>query len=99
MTFFDQSRNRKIPVAFYSPKTDQTLPKQKVVIFSHGYGANKGGDYLIYSYLTQKLASKGYFTVSIEHELPTDELIPTEGKIHTVRMPFWERELKIFYMS
>ncbi|WP_265130811.1 alpha/beta hydrolase family protein [Chryseobacterium oranimense] len=91
LTFFDQSRNRKIPVAFYSPKTDQTLPKQKVVIFSHGYGANKGGDYLIYSYLTQKLASKGYFTVSIQHELPTDELIPTEGKIQTVRMPFWER--------
>jgi len=91
LTFFDQSRNRKIPVAFYSPKTDQPLPKQKVVIFSHGYGANKGGDYLIYSYLTQKLASKGYFTVSIQHELPTDELIPTEGKIQTVRMPFWER--------
>lgn len=91
LTFFDQSRNRKIPVAFYSPKTDQPLPKQQVVIFSHGYGANKGGDYLIYSYLTQKLASKGYFTVSIQHELPTDELIPTEGKIQTVRMPFWER--------
>jgi len=91
LTFFDKNRNRKIPVAFYSPKTDQALPKQQVVIFSHGYGANKGGDYLIYSYLTQKLASKGYFTVSIQHELPTDELIPTEGKIQTVRMPFWER--------
>ena len=91
LTFFDKNRNRKIPVAFYSPKTNQAVPKQQIVIFSHGYGANKGGDYLIYSYLTQKLASKGYFTVSIQHELPTDELIPTEGKIQTVSMPFWER--------
>lgn len=91
LTFFDQSRNRKIPVAFYSPKTDKKVPGQQVVIFSHGYGANKGGDYFVYSYLTQMLASKGYFTVSIQHELPTDELIPMEGKPQIVRMPFWKR--------
>lgn len=91
LTLFDKSRNRKIPVAFYSPKTDQKIPKQQVIIFSHGYGANKGGDYFVYSYLTQKLASKGYFTVSIQHELPTDELIPMDGKPQIVRMPFWER--------
>ncbi|NML69711.1 alpha/beta hydrolase [Chryseobacterium sp. RP-3-3] len=91
LTLFDQSRNRKIPVAFYSPKTNQKISGQKVVIFSHGYGANKGGDYFVYSYLTQMLASKGYFTVSIQHELPTDELIPMEGKPQIVRMPFWER--------
>ncbi|KFE96888.1 alpha/beta hydrolase family protein [Chryseobacterium luteum] len=91
LTLFDKSRNRKIPIAFYSPKTDQKIPKQQVIIFSHGYGANKGGDYFVYSYLTQKLASKGYFTVSIQHELPTDELIPMDGKPQIVRMPFWER--------
>ncbi|AZA50385.1 alpha/beta hydrolase [Chryseobacterium carnipullorum] len=91
LTLFDQSRNRKIPVAFYSPKTNQKVSGQQVVIFSHGYGANKGGDYLVYSYLTEMLASRGYFTVSIQHELPTDELIPMEGKPQIVRMPFWER--------
>lgn len=91
LTLWDQKRNRKIPVAFYSPKTNQKISGQKVVIFSHGYGANKGGDYLVYSYLTEMLASKGYFTVSIQHELPTDELIPMEGKPQIVRMPFWER--------
>ncbi|MGG5207480.1 alpha/beta hydrolase [Chryseobacterium sp. MIQD13] len=91
LTLFDKSRNRKIPVAFYSPKTDQKISQQQVVIFSHGYGANKGGDYFVYSYLTQKLASKGYFTVSIQHELPTDELLPVEGDLQVVRMPFWER--------
>jgi len=91
LTLFDKSRNRKIPVAIYSPKTDQALPKQQVVIFSHGYGANKGGDYFVYSYLTEKLASKGYFTISIQHELPTDELLPLEGNLQEVRMPFWQR--------
>ncbi|WP_396335927.1 hypothetical protein [Chryseobacterium soli] len=45
---------------------------------------------MIYSYLTKNLASKGYFTVSIQHELPTDQLIPKEGKPQVVRMPFWE---------
>jgi len=91
LTLFDNSRNRKIPVAVYSPKTDKKIPSQQIIIFSHGYGANKGHDYFVYSYLTEKLASKGYFTVSIQHELPTDELLPVEGNLQVVRMPFWER--------
>lgn len=91
LTLFDTNRNRKIPVAFYSPETDLKIPIQQIVIFSHGYGGNKGNDYFVYSYLTQKLASKGYFTVSIQHELPSDELLPMQGKLQTTRMPFWER--------
>ncbi len=61
-----------------------------MIIFNHGYGFNKGGDYFVYSYLTEKLASKGYFTVSIQHELATDNLIPTEGIPQIVRRPFWQ---------
>jgi predicted dienelactone hydrolase len=90
LTLFDQSRNRKIPVAFYSPKTTGQLPNQQVIIFNHGYGFNKGGDYFAYSYLTEKLASKGYFTVSIQHEQATDQLLPTEGNLQIVRRPFWQ---------
>ncbi|QWT87155.1 alpha/beta hydrolase [Chryseobacterium cucumeris] len=90
LTFFDQSRNRKIPVALYHPKTDKKIPNQQVIIFNHGYGFNKGGDYFVYSYLTEKLASKGYFTVSIQHELTTDHLLPTEGNLQMVRRPFWQ---------
>ncbi|SHK07857.1 alpha/beta hydrolase family protein [Chryseobacterium polytrichastri] len=90
LTLFDQSRNRKIPIAFYSPETNRKILNQQVIIFNHGYGANKGGDYFIYSYLTEKLASKGYFVVSIQHELPTDSLLPLEGNLQIVRMPFWE---------
>jgi predicted peptidase len=90
LKLFDQSRQREIPIAIYKPKTN-IIEKQKVVIFSHGYGQNKGGDYLAYSYLTEFLASKGYFVVSIQHELATDSLLPLTGNPQIVRRPFWER--------
>ncbi|GAB3509891.1 alpha/beta fold hydrolase [Spirosoma knui] len=91
LTLFDKARNRQIPVAFYSPKTDKKLANQRVVIFSHGYGQNKGGDYVAYSYLTKYLASKGYFVASVQHELPTDSLMPSTGIPQVVRRPFWDR--------
>ncbi|GAB3542766.1 alpha/beta hydrolase family protein [Spirosoma fluminis] len=91
LTLFDKARNRQIPVAFYSPKTDKKPANQRVVIFSHGYGQNKGGDYVAYSYLTEYLASKGYFVASIQHELPTDSLMPSTGVPQVVRRPFWDR--------
>lgn len=91
LNLFDSSRNRLIPVALYLPKTDKKLENQKVVIFSHGYGQNKGGDNLAYSYLTENLASKGYFVVSIQHELTTDSLLPLTGIPQIVRRTNWER--------
>jgi hypothetical protein len=87
LTLFDESRKREIPIAVYKPKIDNP----KIVIFSHGYGQNKGGDYLTYSYLTEYLASKGYYVVSIQHELATDSLIDIKGIPQIVRRPFWER--------
>jgi predicted peptidase len=91
LNLFDDSRNRKIPVAFYTPDTDNTIKNQQVIIFSHGYGQNKGGDNLQYSYLTENLASKGYFVVSVQHELPADELLAMEGDFQITRRPNWER--------
>ena len=88
---FDSARERPLPVALYQPKTGKKIPKQDLVIFSHGYGANKGGDNVSYSYLTEFLASKGYFVASIQHELPTDSLMPLQGIPQVVRKPFWER--------
>ncbi|KFF04237.1 alpha/beta hydrolase family protein [Flavobacterium reichenbachii] len=88
---FDKSRNRKIPAALYYAKTDQKIKNQQIIIFSHGYGENKGGDNKIYSYLTENLASKGYYVISIQHELPTDDLLAMEGDLKVTRMPNWER--------
>jgi predicted esterase len=88
LVLYDSARKRQIPIACYAKKSDK---KKKIVIFSHGYGQNKGGDYLAYSYLTEYLASKDFFVVSIQHELPTDSLLPTTGIPQVVRRPFWER--------
>ena len=91
LKLFDPIKRREIPIAIYRPKTGRNPEKQKIIIFSHGYGQNKGGDYLAYSYLTEHLASNGYFVTSIQHELATDSLLPLTGNPQVVRRPFWER--------
>lgn len=91
LELFDKSRNRKIPVAIFQPASNKKVNNQQVVIFSHGYGENKGGDNMIYSYLTETLASKGYFVISIQHELPTDDLLAMDGDLKVTRKPNWER--------
>jgi predicted esterase len=90
-SWLDSSRNRLIPVAFYSPIVKDKISNQQLVIVSHGYGENKPGANKSYSYLTKKLASKGYFVVSIQHELPTDDLLPLTGIPQVVRRSNWER--------
>lgn len=91
LSLFDQSRNRKIPIAIYQPK-DARQANKIPIIFSHGYGENNGSDYLTaYNYLTEFLGSKGYFVVSIQHELKTDELLAMTGKLQETRRPNWER--------
>ncbi|MCF0056278.1 serine aminopeptidase domain-containing protein [Dyadobacter sp. CY356] len=91
INLFDKARNRLVPVMLYSPKTDKKFRNQKLVIFSHGYGENKGGDYQIYSYLTENLASLGYFVASIQHELSTDSLLAMKEPFKVTRKSNWER--------
>lgn len=87
--YFDTSRDRKIPVAFYYQKS-LNLKKIPVLIFSHGYGRNNPDSNLDYNYLLSNLAHNGYFVVaSIQHELPTDDLVPVEGNPQVVRRPNW----------
>jgi predicted esterase len=91
LNIFDSGRNRLIPVAFYFPDTKKVLSKQKVIIFNHGYGGNNAVSNKAYSYLTEFLASQGYFVASIQHELPTDEPLAMTGKLLETRKPNWER--------
>jgi predicted esterase len=91
LTLYDSLRHRRIPVAYYAPRVKMAENKLKIVIFSHGYGGNKEGDYLAYSYLTQYLAANGYFVASIQHELPSDELLAMTGNFQETRRPNWER--------
>lgn len=88
--YFDDKRSREIPTSFYIPLS-KIQKKYKIVIFSHGYGKNLPNSNKEYSYLTNALAENGYFVVSIQHELPTDDLLPMEGKPQIVRRSNWER--------
>ena len=90
-SWLDSSRNRLIPVAFYNTFVKDKIRNQQLVIVSHGYGENKPGANKSYSYLTKKLASKGYYVVSIQHELSTDDLLPLTGIPQVVRRSNWER--------
>lgn len=89
--YTDSTRKRIIPVAIYQP-LNQKISNNIPVIFSHGYGANKGDDYLVdYTYLLESLAAKGYFVISIQHELKTDNLLAMDEPFKTTRMPNWKR--------
>jgi len=87
IVLLDKSRNREIPVALYHPKEIKNRP---LVIIGHGYNFNTPGANKGYSFIAKELAQKGYFVASIQHELPTDKLMPTTGDIQVVRKPFWE---------
>ncbi len=89
LTLIDSARNRPIPIAIYT-KAMERKTGFPVVIISHGYNFNKPGSYLFYTYLTTFLARKGYCVVSIQHELPTDELLPLSGPPQTVRRSNWQ---------
>ncbi len=92
---FDVSRHRQIPVAFYYCNAEERqVNPQKLVILSHGYGQNRGGDNLAYSYLCKFLAEQDYYVVSIQHELPTDDLLAMDGNLLETRMPNWRRGME-----
>lgn len=89
---YDSIRQRLIPYALYAPKLKKdSVDSIRLVIFSHGYGSNYPKNYLNYSYLTKRLAREGFWTLSIQHELAGDSLLPTTGIIQIARMPFWKR--------
>ncbi|MDX2246458.1 MAG: alpha/beta hydrolase [Bacteroidia bacterium] len=90
-TFTDTRRNRTIPVTVYLPEEKSFEDSPKVVIFSHGYGENTPGSNRAYSYINENLAAHGFIVASIQHELPTDELLPLTGIPQVVRMPNWQR--------
>lgn len=92
MDLYDESRERSIPLAIYSPS--QESRGCKVVIMNHGYDFNRGGAYKDYSTICRKLASENYFVISIQHELADDDLLAMDGNLYETRMPNWQKGVK-----
>lgn len=85
---FDQSRHRAVPVLIYSDKQKTNLSNQKpIVIINHGYTALNSE----YSFIANALANEGYYVVSIQHDLTTDQPLPRIGNLYQRRMPLWKR--------
>lgn len=90
LNVWDSIRDREIPIAIYAPSLED-LSKLPIVIMNPGYNSNQPGAYLGYSYLTEELCKNGYFVVSIEHDLITDDTLVLEGFPRVVRMPSWKK--------
>ncbi len=71
------------PWLFYQGETIN----KPVVIISHGYQIKNTE----YSFIANALATRGYFVVSIQHDLETDKPLPTTGNLFDRRKPLWER--------
>lgn len=92
LKLFDGARGRAVPVVLYAPPGAVEGPRQrgsklKLAVISHGYGG-KNTDY---SFIASHLVARGYLVASIQHQLPTDEPLPTSGNPYEVRMPNWQR--------
>jgi predicted esterase len=86
LSLYDKSRNRPIPVELYvQDKSDES--RQLVVLINHGYTIKNTE----YAFLAKALASKGYFIISIQHDLKTDPPLALSGNLIDRRKPLWER--------
>lgn len=92
LALFDTLRHRPIPVVLYtavlaSGQRNVKKTGPNVAIISHGYGS-KNTDY---SFIARHLVLHGYVVAGVQHELPTDEPLPTAGNPYEARMPNWQR--------
>jgi hypothetical protein len=94
ITFYDPARNNRpvaVDIAVRRDKEMQadagmiTLP---VAVLSHGNTVK----FTEYSFLANVFAARGYITVSVQHDLPTDPPMVTKvGEIYVGRLPQYER--------
>lgn len=90
LTLFDTVRQRPIQVAIYRAEALHR-PEAPLILYSHGWNENKPGTYLGYGWLMETLAQDGAIAVSVQHELPTDPMLPMQGDLQVERAPSWDR--------
>lgn len=95
LNLFDKARDRSIPTELYvssesKGKAKAGIIKLPVAIISNGYGAKNTE----YSFIANALAARGYFVISIQHDLKTDKQLPLGTNLFENRKPLWERGVK-----
>jgi len=90
LRLFDASRQRPVPVDLYGPigasRCTSTHPCP-VAIISSGYGISSKG----YTFISSALSELGYLAVAVQHELPSDTPLATQGNLFAGRTPNWQR--------
>jgi hypothetical protein len=75
LDWFDQDRNRPVPVRVYFPRRDPgPFP---VVVFSSGLGAGRAS----FEFLGRHLASHGYVSVHVQHLGSDDQILKAGGNV------------------
>jgi hypothetical protein len=94
VTFYDEARNNRpvpVDVAVRRDKemqADAGMIKLPVAVLSQGNTVKNTE----YSFLANLLAARGYITVSIQHDLPTDPPMVTKvGELYVGRLPQYQR--------
>jgi pimeloyl-ACP methyl ester carboxylesterase len=86
---FDTARNRQIPTQSYF-LSDSAQWNGELVILNAGYGSSNTE----YGYISRNLAQKGYYVIAIQHEIQTDEMLPSGHNIIELRTPNWNEGVK-----
>jgi hypothetical protein len=93
LTFYDSGRDRRIDVAV-AVRRDKEMAANAgmnvlpVAIVNHGNTVK----FTEYSFLANVLAARGYMTISIQHDLPTDAPLVTKvGELYVGRLPVYQR--------
>lgn len=93
LVLFDAERQRPIPIELYFPARSHRCTSEHpcpVAIISAGYGiSNKS-----YSFIASALGDLGYLAVAVQHELPSDPPLATQGDLFAGRTPNWQRGAK-----
>ncbi|MCU0426516.1 MAG: esterase family protein [Candidatus Kapabacteria bacterium] len=91
LSVYDSARSRRIGVQMYTAAKKVQRPANRVVMLSAGYSERDTTSHRGYSFIANSLAERGFIVLSVQHELPNDEPIATEGNIYELRMPAWKR--------
>lgn len=86
----DSTRARSIPIEVYLPTSMSVCTTEKRCHVAFISAGNRV-PYTKYRFITESLNDKGYMTVSIDHELPSDPPLSKTGDLYQTRIENWER--------
>lgn len=89
-SIFDKSRDRNIPVTVSKPINSASCTQKNqcpVAIISAGYGIK----HTQYQFIETLLKQRGFLTIAVGHELPSDPPLSVTGNLYQTRSENWQR--------